>query len=191
MLQDTFSALVKRYCNEKSVTDELWEELHVHYSSKARYYHTLQHLKVILAELSIVKKDIRNWDAILFSLYYHDVIYDASQNNNEERSAQLAEKRMLQITVPKEIILLTQQQILATKSHTKALDKDTNYFTDADLSILGKPCDEYFIYSKNIRKEYSIYADAIYNEGRKKVLQHFISMYRIFKTEYFFEKYEE
>ena len=46
------------------------------------------------------------------------------------------------------------------------------------------------MYLKNVRKEYSLYPNLVYNPGRKKVLQHFVEMEKIFKTEYFFEKFE-
>ncbi|MDX2245424.1 MAG: hypothetical protein SF052_01505 [Bacteroidia bacterium] len=69
-------------------------------------------------------------------------------------------------------------------------DNDTNLFTDADLSILGQKREIYHAYSTNVRKEYAIYPDILYNPGRKKVLQHFLAMEQIFKTPHFQEKYE-
>jgi predicted metal-dependent HD superfamily phosphohydrolase len=80
---------------------------------------------------------------------------------------------------------------MATKGHAISEDADTNYFTDADLAILGSNNDEYLQYVKSIRKEYKFYPDFVYNPGRKKVLEHFIQMPRIYKTDYFYNKYEE
>ena len=65
------------------------------------------------------------------------------------------------------------------------------YFTDADLAILGSDYDKYIHYVKSIRKEYKFYPDFVYNPGRKKVLEHFIQMTRIYKTDFFFSRYEE
>jgi len=45
-------------------------------------------------------------------------------------------------------------------------------------------------YYKNARKEYAIFPDFVYKPGRKKVLLHFLAMERIFKTDYFFHKFE-
>jgi predicted metal-dependent HD superfamily phosphohydrolase len=42
-----------------------------------------------------------------------------------------------------------------------------------------------------IRKEYNFYPDFMYKPGRQKVLQHFIQMPRIYKTDYFHDRYEE
>lgn len=80
--------------------------------------------------------------------------------------------------------------INATKKHDVHTDADINYFTDADLAILGSAENDYKTYFLKIRKEYRWYPDLVYNPGRKRVLQHFLSMERIFKTEYFFNKFE-
>lgn len=61
---------------------------------------------------------------------------------------------------------------------------------DADLSILGKSSQVYLEYTKQIRKEYSIYPHFLYKPGRKKALEHFLALESIFKTEYFKKKYE-
>jgi len=61
---------------------------------------------------------------------------------------------------------------------------------DADLAILGKDWKDYENYIHQIRKEYSIYPDFLYNPGRKKVLIHFLEFDEIFKTNHFKEKYE-
>ena len=148
------------------------------------------HLDNILGQLLNIKSEIHDWNTILFTLYYHDIVYNSQKSDNEEKSAELAEKRMKQISVPVETIELCKNQILATKSHLKSSDKDTNYFTDADLSVLGQDYDAYLLYSKNVRKEYSVYPNFIYNSGRKKVLNHFLTMDRIFKTDYFHAKLE-
>lgn len=97
---------------------------------------------------------------------------------------------MKQISVPENTLELCKEQILATKSHNKSIDTDTNYFTDADLSILGQPWETYSVYYNNVRKEYSIYPDFVYNPARKKVLKHFLTKTTIFKTEFFRDKFE-
>jgi predicted metal-dependent HD superfamily phosphohydrolase len=83
------------------------------------------------------------------------------------------------------------QQILATKNHTFHSDKDINLFTDADLSILGKDQKTYKLYSEQVRREYAVYKDEVYYPGRAKVLQHFLDMPRIYKTDFFYQQYED
>lgn len=130
----------------------------------------------------------RNSITIHFNNY---AIYDSTKSDNEEQSAELAEKHMNELSVPSERIEKCVQQIIATKSHEVSENNDTNLFTDADLSILGQPWEEYSRYAQNVRKEYSQYPQLIYTSGRKKVLRHFLEMKRIYKTDWFFEKYEQ
>src|SRR5690606_17201914 len=93
--------------------------------------------------------------------------------------------------VPPDIITKSRNLILSTKKHEVSDDSDTNTLTDADLSILGSNRENYVRYIQAVRQEYKIVPDLIYIPGRKKVLQHFLSMNRIFKTEYFHSKYEQ
>lgn len=189
MLQTIFTQLLVSYISEESLIRLLWNEIKNHYSSKGRHYHTLSHLQNMYSQLLSVKDAIQDWDTLLFSLFYHDVIYSSTATDNEERSAGLAEKRLKQIHYPQEKMEKCLQQILATKKHAPA-DNDTNFFTDADLSILGADWPDYEAYTKAIRQEYSIYPDLLYKPGRRKVLKHFLSMEKIYKTGFFQEKYE-
>lgn len=190
MLKETFIELLTKYTDNDSLKKELWTEIEKNYSSKKRHYHTLEHLDNLLSQLTDVKSEIQNWEIILFTLFYHDIIYNSIKSDNEEKSAEFAENRMKQISVSNDKIELCKEQILATKSHIKSTDSDTNYFTDADLSVLGQNWETYLLYCKNVRKEYSIYPTLVYNPGRKKVLNHFLSMGRIFKTDFFYNKFE-
>lgn len=191
LLKETFIQLINQYSSNSSLAANLWAEIEKAYSGSKRYYHNLLHLENLLQQLQTVKTQLASWDAVLFALYYHDIVYNTLKTNNEEKSAELAEKRMKEIAVPAHITEETKQLIIATKAHNSAANTDVNYFTDADLSILGSHWDVYAEYFKKIRKEYSVYPDLVYNPGRKKVLQHFLQMERIFKTETFFKKFEE
>lgn len=190
MLKDTFANLLTNYTDSNRIIAEFWAEIEKNYTHKKRHYHTLSHLDNLLTQLTEVKVKIESWESILFSMFYHDIIYNALKSDNEEKSAELAQKRMMQISVPDHIINTCKTQIIATKKHLAYPESDTNYFTDADLSILGQSLENYNSYSQNVRKEYSVYPDLIYNPGRKKVLEHFIKMERIFKTDYFYHKFE-
>lgn len=190
MLKETFIRLLTNYSDDTSLINELWTEIEFHYTDKKRCYHTLTHLISLQNQLCEVKDKIKNWETILFTLFYHDIVYNAMISDNEEKSAELAYARMKQINVPNEIIENCKSQILATKKHENNSDFDTIYFLDADLSILGQDIETYKTYFQNVRKEYSIYPDILYKPGRKKVLKHFLGMDRIFKTEYFHKKFE-
>jgi predicted metal-dependent HD superfamily phosphohydrolase len=135
VLKNVFYDLLINYTDNQTLIEELWDEIVKNYTSKKRYYHTLAHLENLLLQLNDVRGEIQNWNTILFTLFYHDIIYNALKSNNEEKSAELAKIRMTQISVSRDEIERCEQQILATKSHMKYRDADTNYFTDADLSV--------------------------------------------------------
>ena len=186
----TFIQLVRRYSYDEQVANTHWNEIEKCYSHKKRHYHTLIHIGSLLNELNEVKDLVNDWDTLLFSVFYHDIVYNISKTNNEEKSAEFAAKQLLAINFPPIKIDLCKEQILATKGHLLNVDNDTNLFTDADLSILGKSPEIYREYMSQIRKEYSVYPDFVYKPGRKKVVSHFLDMENIYKTAFFFEKYE-
>lgn len=182
MLQKVFTALLQQYTGNEALQQQYWQELSAAYTQTGRYYHTLQHLEFMLQQLEQVKNDISQWNAVIAALFYHDIVYDVMKQNNEETSAILAAKRLAKIEVPQEMIDQCTEHILATKLHTIGSSTDTNLFTDADLCILGQPAGIYKTYTTQIRKEYAVYPDSLYNPGRAKVLQHFLAMPAIFKT---------
>ena len=191
MLKNIFIDLVKKFEIDDFKIEILWVEIKKNYSNKKRFYHNLSHLDNLYLELLNVKNEIEDWDTLLFTLFYHDIIYNSTSKENEEKSAELAKLRLNEIGFDEVKVEKCFEQILATKSHENSSNKDTNIFTDADLSILGQDWDLYSQYYKNVRKEYSVYPDFLYIPGRKKVLEHFITMPRIFKTDLFFERFEK
>lgn len=190
ILKDRFETLCLNFTEDKILIGKLWAEIEKKYSAKSRYYHNLQHLENMFGEIDDVKNQIKNFNNISFSIFYHDIIYDASSKLNEEKSADIAKERLEILGVNNDDIQRIYEQISATKSHKKSDNEDTNFLLDADLSVLGKSDEAYLEYAKQIRKEYSIYPDFLYKPGRKKVLEHFLELESIFKTEYFRGKYE-
>jgi predicted metal-dependent HD superfamily phosphohydrolase len=190
MITDTFLKLVKKYSNNNELANNLWLEIFTKYSEAKRQYHTIDHLEAMISNLNEVKENIEDWDTTLFAVFYHDVIYKASSSSNEADSAKLAMERLSTIAYPANKIAKCANMILATKQHLTSEDNDTNFLLDADLAILGTSEEEYQKYKDQIREEYAIYPDFIYNNGRKKTLNHFLLKEAIYKTEYFLKKYE-
>lgn len=188
ILEETFKNLVLKYTDDLELIYILWKEIEKKYSKRA--YHNLNHLNDMLIELIDVKDQIKDWDTILFSLYYHDIIYSTKKSDNEVKSSELAKERLQQISYPDEKIKDVEKHILATVKHLESDNNDTNLFLDTDLSSLGREWKIYDKYSKSIRKEYFIYSKKKYNKGRTKILRKFLDMKSIFKTEHFYKKYE-
>lgn len=190
-LKERFLQNCLKFSENRNLIENLWLKIENKHSEKGRYYHTLDHLENMFQELEVVKDQILNFTAITFSVFYHDIIYSATSKSNEEKSAELAVSKLEELHVDQDIIKEVFEQILATKTHQMSNHQDTNYLLDADLSILGKEPEIYADYTKKIRKEYSFYPDLLYKPGRKKVLQHFLELESIYKTDYFKSKYEK
>jgi predicted metal-dependent HD superfamily phosphohydrolase len=188
-MQENFLEAVAQDHPDVGKAQALWLEIRTAYTNPARYYHTLTHLDNMITQLVPYRHMFANWYTLTLAIAYHDAVYDPQENNNEEKSAELAASRLKEINFPETERTRCIQFILATKKHERA-DSETNIFTDADLSILGAEPEAYTLYTQQIRKEYGMYPDFLYKPGRKIVLQHFLSMDTIYKTEAFKSAYE-
>lgn len=190
-LSAIFHELSLSYHQDHVLIDTLWDEIQENHSSTLRHYHNLTHVGYMIEMAMKHKSNLLDPNIVLYSIFYHDLVYDPKRLDNEERSAALARDRLSRLGVPEGKITKCQHQILATGDHRNAGENDTNYLLDFDLAILGESPQEYNNYSKKIRQEYSMYPDLIYNTGRRKVLLHFLDMERIFKTPGFYDNYEQ
>lgn len=191
MLREIFTSLVLRHATDEKQAVEAWALIEKNYTRRKRHYHNLHHLQALYDQLVPHHAMIQDWDTMLFSLFYHDIIYSVTRSDNEERSAAEAMIFLERVHYPAEKRLACFEQINATKTHTQSANADTNLFTDADLSILGQEREVYKAYCRQVRKEYAIYPDILYRPGRKKVVQHFLDMERIYKTGVFYAAIEQ
>lgn len=193
-LKKKWAELAQKYTNESSLVEEIWSEIQSAYTSETRFYHNLSHIECMIEELDPMKDEISNWDSVLFAVWFHDIIYSTFQFDNEEQSSEYAIATMRKLNVPESIINKSSSLILKTKNHmfvNDPEDLDMQYFLDTDLLVLGKPLEEYKKYMTDIRMEYKNYDNAIYSEGRKMILNKFISMPSIYRTAKFIDKYEQ
>lgn len=177
------------YTVDKAVASNYWNNLLQAYTDSERYYHNLDHIEHLFTVLGPVQQEIDDWDSLAFAVFYHDAVYNVVEyvttNDNEDKSAALAEEVLTTIGYPHQKIERVKRHILATKKHEQCADADTNYLSDADLSILGSTWAEYEAYMNGIRKEYAVYPDSIYVYGRQKVLKDFLLAEPLFKTPHF------
>lgn len=188
-MKNEFLKCVVAYTPDSILQAALWDEIEFNYSTSSRHYHNLTHIENILEELIPYKEEFISWDAIVFAIAYHDIIYNPTRTDNEELSATIAMHRLHAIGFPDIPRELCRQFILATRDH-KPGSKETNLFIDGDLSILGKEENVYWEYTQNIRKECSAYSDEQFRQGRTEILTQWLAMPTIFKCSSFIEKYE-
>lgn len=191
-LQHEWVSLASKYTEESSLINDFWSEIKTHYAGKSRYYHNTSHIYNMLIQLQDFSHDIVDIDALKFAIWYHDIIYKSTKKDNEEKSADFAKKCLKTINFNQKRTENVQKLIISTKKHQLIIkeNNDNAYLLDLDLSILGTPWETYKVYIENIRKEYKIYPNFMYNPGRKKVLMQFINRDRLYFTDRFKNKFE-
>ena len=186
----TWRELTSPYTADGAAQSRLWKEMEAYYTSPKRYYHNLDHVAFMIKLSREYEAIMQDTSIVRFAVFYHDIIYNPLRKDNEEKSAELALNRLSALGLEKIKISKCIDLIMATKSHHATDDLDSTMIVDFDLAILGGTPANYLTYTRQIRKEYSMYPDFLYIKGRKKVLGHFLSMDRIFKTSVFYDLYE-
>ncbi|PRY09995.1 putative metal-dependent HD superfamily phosphohydrolase [Pontibacter ummariensis] len=189
-LQALWTRLASCYTGQEERVLQFWKEIERAYTANNRHYHNLQHVSKLLHLASQYDSHLAQPDLVRFAIFYHDLVYEPTRSDNEEKSAEKAVKRLQELGLNSEASSLVQEMILATKGHTAQPDTDINYLLDFDLSILGTSRVEYQLYTQQIRKEYSHYPDVLYKQGRKQVLGRFLAQPSIYKTEPLQDKLE-
>jgi len=188
-MKEIYFSCLKPYTEDIDLLESCWNEVIVSYSDQRRAYHTLVHLQHFSNQLDLCKHKLSDYSTAYLAMIYHDIVYFMMDGTNEEKSALIAVNHLNMLQYPSDLISLCSEMILATKTHDSNSSSDINYFIDADMSILGADRISYTKYAAGIRKEYG---DSIYfDRGRKQVLQSFLNMERIFKTDLFFDRYEK
>ena len=93
-LNSIFADLISTFSDNEKLKLDYWQEIEKSYSQKNRKYHNLTHLENMILELENVKEETSDYDVMLFSVFYHDIIYKATSKDNEEKSAEVAKKRL-------------------------------------------------------------------------------------------------
>ncbi|MGF1689397.1 hypothetical protein L4C36_22505 [Photobacterium japonica] len=205
-LSQRFTALFST--KYQSLALRCFDVLTEHYSESHRHYHTLHHVTACLNQFDKLILDARhqgntdylstNYRDLVLALWFHDVIYDPTQQNNEVKSAQFAQQWLRQLNESDSTIAAVSAYILTT-AHTAqhAVDNtviDTHAadtLLDIDLSILGAPTAHFQQYETAIRHEYHFVPGPQYQQGRIAVLQHFLEQPSIYRTEIYQRRYEQ
>jgi len=167
------------------------------YDEPWRHYHTWEHVTRMLegfekvAYLSDHPLAGYQSEAIEWAVKFHDVVYEPTAGNNEERSAQLA-RVWLGSLLTESSMNEVERLILLTKTH-EPKDCDINGFImcDLDLMVMGWDREEFDDFGRRIRLEYSHVSDEDFRHGRKAFMKSFRARPQIFHTRHFFDRFEE
>jgi predicted metal-dependent HD superfamily phosphohydrolase/uncharacterized protein with PIN domain len=170
--------LTGTWCIEPTLASRAFEDIRSQYAESARHYHTLKHIREVLAVIDRLAAHATSPNAVRLAAWLHDIIYDSRASNNEERSAQYARRLCEQLGIPDGASIA--DLIQKTKTHRAGDDANAQVLLDADLAVLGASPDVYQAYARNIRLEYGWVPDAEYRTGRRRVLESFLSRPRIY-----------
>jgi predicted metal-dependent HD superfamily phosphohydrolase len=176
--RDLWRDLLRAWPVSPSLAEGTFEEMVQAYSVPGRFYHTLDHVVQVLATMDSLASHARNLNAVKLAAWLHDVIYDSKASDNEERSAFYAEQLCEELAIPEgpRVAAL----IRKTKTHDAGNDADAQVLIDADLAILGANEPLYRDYAGKIRQEYAWVPELEYQQGRRRVLESFLSRPRIY-----------
>ena len=189
-LKIIFFKRLSQYTDNATLINNTFSDLLNDYSAEQRVYHDLSHIHHLLNLLEDNQFRIHDEEVIFFAIWFHDAIYNTWKTNNEEKSADFAEDILSKTSMSPKRVQKVVDYIKATKTHTSNGDNDLEFFLDFDLSILGAEPTIYDVYTRQIREEFSIYPNFVYNRGRKKALRHFLEKSYIFHTYEFRSKFE-
>ena len=190
-LKLSWDALLEQFSTDRKVGTKVLFNLVSTYCHPQRYYHNLGHIQLMIATLNRMKSLATDFPAIYLATWFHDVIYDPTASDNEEKSADYAGEVLPKLNIPPSTIAATQTMILRTKHHEAAADeRDMQIFLDADWEILGEEPSEYQFYAQAIRREFVAVSEPDYRRGRTEFLEGILQRDRLYFTPLMFEERE-
>ena len=181
---DSRDSLVRRWdelvtrvgLDSTAATAAIAEVLSAH-EEPARRYHDLLHLTECfelvdaMADLSPSERS-----AVELSIWFHDLIYDPTATDNEQRSAAQAGAFLRDAGRP-DVAPAVVEAIEMTAGHAPITRNPIiDAVHDADLGILGASAERYDEYAAAIRLEYGHVSDEDFREGRSRILRSFLAM---------------
>jgi predicted metal-dependent HD superfamily phosphohydrolase len=148
---------------------ERWREPH-------RRYHTLAHLAAMLAIVG-------QWPVVELAVWFHDAVYDPRVTDNEEASAQLAERSLSAVGVGPATVAEVARLVRLTARHDPGSGDGADVLLcDADLSILAADPARYDAYAAAVRREYGQVPDEAWRVGRAAVLRHLLGLAVLYRA---------
>ncbi len=184
-----YDALLSRLGAAKGIGN--FGDLAARYAEPQRRDHPLDHIVRCLAELDQARHLTDSPDEVEAALFFHDAVYDSKADDNEERSACLAEEVLTAAGVDASICGRVADLIRATTHRTPPDDPDAMLVVDVDLAGLADPIDDFLETGRRIREEYPHVPDVAFVEGRREFFRAFLARKSIYATKYFRERLED
>lgn len=138
--------------------------------------------------------DVPRWLAL--AVLYHDLIYAPGAPDNEEKSAQLLKRQFGSaegISDACEAIRLTThrpEDYCEWIAKGPAKREEIEWFLDADMAILGEIPARYDAYRAAVRREYGMFSDEEFRQGRRTFLEGALSRKALFHSDWFRDRFQ-
>lgn len=173
--------------------DKIFKEIQSLYFQNENFYHHRLHIVSCLNDFYEIRNMCENPDALERAIIFHDIVYVPWANDNEEKSADLADKYLSNLWYDANFIAQVKHLIMMTKHDKSPQTIDEKIIIDIDLAILGKDRKFYNRYILDIREEYKRniqwLTDQRFSEWRLSFLEDFSNREDIYHTSYFKNKY--
>lgn len=161
------------------------------YAEPHRIYHDTVHLLTVLERIDEIGGAADDEAAVTLAAFFHDAVYDPSREDNEERSALLAESMLPGVGAEHRAAEVA-RLVRLTRSHEPAkADRNGEVLCDADLAVLGSSPSDYAAYAAAVRGEYREVDDTAFNASRNAILRGLLERPAIFSTQLGYERWEE
>jgi predicted metal-dependent HD superfamily phosphohydrolase len=145
----------------------MWNESH-------RHYHNQNHLIDLIDQVNEMQSKLseKEYDKLLLCSLFHDIVYDPSKIDNEEKSADFFIEKCSNVNAD---ILEVKQMILDTKTH-KPSSNLSETFSSMDMSIVESDFERLLEWEDGISKEFAIFGD-LYKPNRLAFLEKMMNEY--------------
>src|SRR6476469_3520049 len=103
-LELSWQNLLQNFDIDSAIARKTFRDIANLYSSQNRFYHNLDHVNQVLQVIELLRSLALEPDTIAFAAWFHDVIYDAKSNDNEEKSAEYAASLLTYLNLSSNII---------------------------------------------------------------------------------------
>lgn len=182
---DRWQATLGRFGVDERRARRPFDDLVARHDEPQRRYHTLDHVEAVLDIVDdlVTNEIVEVPSAVRLAGWFHDAIYVPTRGDNEHRSAELTQRVLGGLKLPRPIVAETARLVELTAGHeVEPWDRNGAVLIDADLAILGAERTTYDAYTAAIRAEYAHVDDETFRSGRRRILEQFLARPRLFHT---------
>ncbi len=150
----------------------MWNESHRHYHNQT---HLLDLIDQVNEKIDFLTES--DYDKLLLCSLFHDIIYDPSKTDNEEKSAEFFIEKCSESNPD---VLEVKQMILDTKTHEGSTTL-SKLFSRMDMSIVQSDVETLLEWEEGISKEYAVFGD-LYKPNRLAFLEKMMNEYPMNST---------